>query len=681
MEFDSLCTIIQNASSRNEPCGSKFVNEQFPQTETPMNCRMSVESEDQGDKSQSSFSDHHLSSKAFLGENCKEETKEELLFEGMIELNNSCLDGQQTSIVQKSCEFKDADFIGTKKENLKLQSDVKPSDSETFCSIINNKMAVKKPDLFVPNLINPLLKRVRGGKTEISNIKGFYLKVTEDEIFEGYFPLSPELEEMTNHLDDRINSESETINSGKIISTKSKKPLKRKLNEKEIKQNGKTVKLGSEEYRNNGDNIEGKNEIVRINMEAKLDIDKKSEIPNGKLSVDKSNPKPKCDTSQQKVSAKESLSIPPPKIQIPKVPKSGDEWYDLSGGWKKRCMQRKSGSSMGGWDVYLYPPGDVKRLRSSTELMRFVKDHPEMSIDPFEVNMDLPFKVSADGKPSVATQKLITAIKEIKERGSISEKLFGATAAEKISAAQPLSFHLCKTKKQENIYAKAYHSETYLNSNHSESVFERVPEPKPDNNPYRKSYLSQSYLKRNRYAPVIFAKPKPVESQRPYTRPKLFHTKRPTMGKLFVLERLFAGSICMPTPQKVSEWSGKLDLNRVEVMQWFRVKWRAKLQYEAEMEELRDELDKIDPEHKFPPDTLNVCRQLQKFDLKKAYDMVLDPTSEIDLITEGDFVIDFETAEEDDKQHSGDEEVPTLEESSDDENIEIEYHDIKPTEE
>ena len=80
------------------------------------------------------------------------------------------------------------------------------------------------------------------------------------------------------------------------------------------------------------------------------------------------------------------------------MPKSGDEWYDLSGGWKKRCMQRKAGSSQGSWDVYLYPPGDIKRLRSSTELMRFVKDHPEMSIDPLEVNMDLPFKVSPDGK-------------------------------------------------------------------------------------------------------------------------------------------------------------------------------------------------------------------------------------------------------------------------------------------
>jgi hypothetical protein len=278
----------------------------------------------------------------------------------------------------------------------------------------------------------------------------------------------------------------------------------------------------------------------------------------------------------------------------------------------------------------------------------------------------------------LATQKLITAIKEIKECGSISDKLFGATAAEKISTCEPMALHLCKTQKQENIYAKTYCSQTYLNSSCSEQSFPRVSEPKEDTNPYKKPYLSQTYLRRNRYAPVTFARPKMIENHKIHVRPKLFRVKRPTMGKIFILERLFAGSVCMPTPQKVTEWSAKLDLNRVEVMQWFRCKWRARLQYEAEMDELKQELDVFDPEHTFP-DTLNICRQLQKFELKKAYDIVLDPTTEIDLITEGDFVIDFET-EEDDETHQPNEDTP-LDHSTDDENIEIEYHDIKCTEE
>ena len=469
------------------------------------------------------------------------------------------------------------------------------------------------------------------------------------------------------------NIEAGTLSSNKETLTKTNGALKRKLNEKVGKKNYKTIKLGDGK-------INEKKENIQKSVECEFESEHNNKTSN-KTSTNQNKTYAKCDKSQTKDLETESITKPLPKVLVPKVPKSGDEWYDLSGGWKKRCMQRKSGSSTGTWDVYLYPPGDVKRLRSSTELMRFVKDHPEMSIDPLEVNMDLPFKVSADGKPSLATQKLITAIKEIKERGRISEKLFGATAAEKISAAEPLSLHLCKTKKQENIYAKAYHSESYLNSNHAEPTIERIAPSKPDNNPYKKTYLSQSYMKRNRFAPVVFKKPKPVDHHRPHTRPKLFQSKRPTMGKLFILERLFASTICMPTPQKVTEWAAKLDLNRIEVMQWFRVKWRAKLLYEAEIEEIREQLDVIDPEKNLSPDTLNVCRRLQKFDLKKAYDMALDPTSEIDLITEGDFVIDFETEEDDDKSNSEDEESSAFDENIVEENIEIEYHDIKPAEE
>ena len=599
------------------------------------------------------------------------EMKEELLFEGMIELN---LQKQQTAIQEENCDHPAIVFESN-------MSTVEPNGCEKPSCVIDNKVAVRKPDLFVPNLVVPLLRNVSGINSKPSNIDSFYLKVTEDEIFEGYFPLPSDFELLFNDLDERINNEAGDSISSRELSSKTKHGLKRKLNGYEGQKQYKTVKLDTIKCKNKANNPIGSNGILEKNKEGKSETGKISTAANNKSSVDNNKSNVICDRSQSKELERESKANSTPKILVPKVPKSGDEWYDLSGGWKKRCMQRKSGSSTGTWDVYLYPPGDVKRLRSSTELMRFVKDHPEMSIDPLEVNMDLPFKVSPDGKPSLATQKLITAIKEIKERGSISEKLFGATAAEKISAAEPLSLHLCKTKKQENIYAKAYHSESYSNSNHPEPIIERASLAKHDNNPYKKTYLSQSYMKRNRFAPVVFAKPKPVDHQRPHTRPKIFHSKRPTMGQLFILERLFASSICMPTPQKVTEWAAKLDLNRIEVMQWFRVKWRSKLLYEAEIEEIRDQLDAIDPDKNLSPDTLNACRQKLKFDLKKAYDMVLDPTSEIDLITEGDFVIDFETEEDDDKSRSGDEDNYAFDESSGDENIEIEYHEIKSTEE
>ena len=599
------------------------------------------------------------------------EMKEELLFEGMIELN---MQKQQTAIQQENCD-NPAIVIESN------MSTIEPNGCEKLTCVIDNKIAVRKPDLFVPNLLVPLLRNVSEINSKPSNIDSFYLKVTEDEIFEGYFPLPSDFELLFNNLDERINNETGALNTTEENSKKTKHALKRKLNDYEGKKQYKTIKLDTIKGKNNANNPMGNNDTLGKNTEGKSESGKISASANNKSLVDGNNSKEICDKSQSNELERESKANSTPKILVPRVPKSGDEWYDLSGGWKKRCMQRKSGSSTGTWDVYLYPPGDVKRLRSSTELMRFVKDHPEMSIDPLEVNMDLPFKVSPDGKPSLATQKLITAIKEIKERGSISQKLFGATAAEKISAAEPLSLHLCKTKKQENIYAKAYHSESYANSSHPEPIMERPSLPNHDNNPYKKTYLSQSYMKRNRFAPVVFKKPKPIDQQRPDTRPKIFHSKRPTMGKLFILERLFASSICMPTPQKVTEWAAKLDLNRIEVMQWFRVKWRSKLLYEAEIEEIRDQLDAIDPDNNISPDTLNACRQKLKFDLKKAYDMVLDPTSEIDLITEGDFVIDFETEEDDDKSRSGDEDNYAFDESSGDENIEIEYHEIKSTEE
>jgi hypothetical protein len=136
----------------------------------------------------------------------------------------------------------------------------------------------------------------------------------------------------------------------------------------------------------------------------------------------------------------------------------------------------------------------------------------------------------------------------------------------------------------------------------------------------------------------------------------------------------------MPSPQKVTQWSAKLDLNRIEVMQWFRCKWRAKLQYEAELDALRQGgIDDYDTEHN-TFESLNVSRQLQKFELEKAYDIVLDPTTEIDLITEGDFVVDFENDDEEQATES-DHDIPIAGDQADTDSIEIEYHDIKVTEE
>ena len=630
---------------------------------------------------------------------------EELLFEGMIDLSSSGIIQSSQCNSEPIPAVENTKFLGyldhietiqvpntTNDESETLVSSDRSTQKEEQLehdalldepNVITNITVSKKPDQYVPSLMVPYLTISRSRESTLHNVNSFYLKVSEDECFEGYYPSSSKHTDILTSLDDRINQEYkqnvDLFSTNSLLGSKYSKLSKQNYNKKETK-NKRKRKLSSLP-----DDTVKKDKVFENNSSDRGHISDRDAGPSNAKDNGSLEGKDKVAHSNQ--SKEGSPSFTPSTIQVPKVPKSGDEWYDLPGGWKKRAMQRKSGSSAGGWDVYLHPPAPGKRLRSSTELMRFVKDHPEMDIDPLFVNMDLPFRVSADGKPSIATQKLITAIKEIKEKGSISEKLFGATAAEKISTPEPMAQHLCKTPKQENIYAKTYHSQAYLKDNSSELPNERPSESRLDgNNPYQKPYLSQTYLRRNRYAPVkfarphVFKRPQMIPKHRYRVSSKLFSTRRPTMSKLFILERLFSRSICMPSPQKVTQWSAKLDLNRIEVMQWFRCKWRAKLQYEAELDELRQGgIDDYDTEHN-TFESLNVSRQLQKFELEKAYDIVLDPTTEIDLITEGDFVIDFENDDEE-QTTENDHNITIAGDEADEDSIEIEYHDIKVTEE
>ena len=722
-DCNSLGTIVQSVPSTELHIPEEVI-EMTTQNELPIIYQSSIQSDGQlqNEPEQIPVESHHIVSSG--GQRLNE--NEEILYDGMIDLSNASDNQTQIHILEVNpsiCNDVSTNSLymehelETKREiehnpsslvihhvqqhelnevvketailsNINLELDDESQNIENCQNVIRNNVAIQKPESFVPNLLVPFLATSSARKSAHSSINSFYLKVSEDECFEGHFPSSSKDMALSTFLDDRINNEYDQSNSDTSAHTKflAKKhnSAKRKLSSKE-KVNQRKIRILNNS--NNNDISNGRSHRIESNI-VDNNTNPHNENTDQSLNLSASANKPQLDTNaslrpsdatHSKGKGSYKQSSPPSTIQVPKVPKSGDEWYELPDGWRKRAIQRKSGSSMGGWDVYLHPPVPGKRLRSSTELMRFVKDHPEMPIDPMQVNMDLPFKMTADGKPSLATQKLITAIKEIKERGSISESLFGVTAAEKVSTPEPTALHLCKTKKQENIYAKSYLSQTYLNSAFPEPSTRQVTEPKTDTNPYKKPYLSQTYLRRNHYAPITFARPRIVQNHRVHVRPKLFNTKRLTMGKMFILERLFAGSLCMPTPQKVTEWAAKLQLNRVEVMQWFRCKWRAKLEYEAETEEIRHDFDVFDPEHNFP-DTLNICRQLQKFDLEKAYDIVLDPTTELDLITEGDFVIDFEN-DEDEQILNSDQNIQDLVDDTDDENIEIEYPDISATEE
>ena len=287
------------------------------------------------------------------------EMKEELLFEGMVELD---MQRQQTAIQEENCD--NAAIV--LESNM---STIEPNGCKKLSCVIDNKVAVRKPDLFVPNLVVPLLRKATEVNSIPSNIDSFYLKVAEDEIFEGYFPLPSDFELLFNELDERINNEAETSISSHELSTKTRNGSKRKSNGCEGQKQYKTVKLDAIKGKTRTNNPIGNNDIPEKHKEGTSESGKISTATNNKSSVDNSKSKAICDRSQPKELERESKANSTPKILVPKVPKSGDEWYDLSGGWKKRCMQRKSGSSTGTWDVYLYPPGDVKRLRSSIMLM------------------------------------------------------------------------------------------------------------------------------------------------------------------------------------------------------------------------------------------------------------------------------------------------------------------------
>ncbi len=71
----------------------------------------------------------------------------------------------------------------------------------------------------------------------------------------------------------------------------------------------------------------------------------------------------------------------------------------LPDGWVKRITQRRSGISKGGLDVYLLPPPGhrQRRLRSTVELMRFIRDYPHVPLDPVYVNFGRSFEPADEG--------------------------------------------------------------------------------------------------------------------------------------------------------------------------------------------------------------------------------------------------------------------------------------------
>ena len=110
-----------------------------------------------------------------------------------------------------------------------------------------------------------------------------------------------------------------------------------------------------------------------------------------------------------------------------------------------------------------------------------------------------------------------------------------------------------------------------------------------------------------------------------------------TVDKVLKLERLFLYTPCMPTTEQISEWSEELSLQKLQIWQWFRWKWNAKIEYEAFKAKFKD-LNK----NVFISTDENVALQTdhepKRFELPDIQDAVF-PNKE--------FVIEYENAEED----------------------------------
>ena len=94
----------------------------------------------------------------------------------------------------------------------------------------------------------------------------------------------------------------------------------------------------------------------------------------------------------------------------------GDETIEsLPDGWSRRTVQRKNGSTAGGYDVYLTSPLG-KRLRSRVELVNYIKENLDITIDPYFVNMDRPASITGiqPGQCTHSTFKLIEELNDIR---------------------------------------------------------------------------------------------------------------------------------------------------------------------------------------------------------------------------------------------------------------------------
>jgi len=91
-----------------------------------------------------------------------------------------------------------------------------------------------------------------------------------------------------------------------------------------------------------------------------------------------------------------------------------EQVYELPGGWVKKIIPRKTGTSQGQWDAYLFTP-DGTKIRSNQDLIKYLAA-TGLQIDPFVINMDkscVKDKSGGRSKPSKGVMMLRDALRRM----------------------------------------------------------------------------------------------------------------------------------------------------------------------------------------------------------------------------------------------------------------------------
>ena len=208
--------------------------------------------------------------------------------------------------------------------------------------------------------------------------------------------------------------------------------------------------------------------------------------------------------------------------------------YD--GGWVKKICQRNYGTREA--DTFLYTPTG-KKLRSTLDLYKYISEHPQywQTFDPYEINVEKQTERLI--KPIPGTQKLINFLEYVNSGMSALEALEKTKTVPKPTRAPP--------------------------TNNGEGL------------KINKAFRRKDYSKTSNHQHRPMMGPKSVMKRLKYQNTPLRRLSREVVVKL---EQHFFENRVAPTDEQMTIWARKYQVDFETVKKYFRLQWKAKLNYE-----------------------------------------------------------------------------------------------------